>query len=116
MVPQGGFFFVTELERTLVKCANLKGLVRKVADFHHSKNADVPKDLENEIVCQICYRNPAWCVQEISEGLGDTVSKITRRAGVAPMLARIQNIHMGTCTGCNSRKKRLNKAVPYRLR
>lgn len=116
VVPPGGFFFVTEIDRSIVKSFNLKELVRKVADFHRSKNVAVPDDLENDIVCQICYRNPGWCKQEQSEGMGDTVSKFTRRTGIAKMVAISQGgTHLiGTCSTCGKRKKRLNKKFPYR--
>ena len=37
-----------------------------------------------------------------SEGLGDTVEKITKKLGIK------------TCGGCKRRKKKLNKLFPYK--
>lgn len=37
-----------------------------------------------------------------SQGLGDTVEKITRKLGIKP------------CGGCKRRRDKLNRAIPYR--
>tara|TARA_B100000963_G_C22417139_1_gene575972 strand:+ start:642 stop:785 length:144 start_codon:yes stop_codon:yes gene_type:complete len=44
-----------------------------------------------------------------SKGLGDTIEKITKATGIKKVVETV----MPNC-GCNDRRKKLNKLVPYK--
>lgn len=45
-----------------------------------------------------------------SKGLGDTIDKVTTVTGIKKVVKKVA----GDDCGCEARRKRLNKAVPYR--
>ena len=47
-----------------------------------------------------------------SKGLGDTIEKITKAAGIKTIVDKVSEGLNIPC-GCKKRKERLNKAVPY---
>jgi hypothetical protein len=48
-----------------------------------------------------------------SEGLGDTIEKITKATGVKMVVDKIASVTGKDC-GCKKRQDALNKAVPYK--
>jgi len=47
-----------------------------------------------------------------SKGLGDSIEKITKATGIKRVVDKISDITGKDC-GCNKRKNKLNKAIPY---
>ena len=47
-----------------------------------------------------------------SKGLGDTIEKITKATGIKTIVDKVSKGLNIPC-GCQKRKERLNKAVPY---
>ena len=45
-----------------------------------------------------------------SKGLGDTIEKVTVAIGIKPVVKRI----FGKDCGCEERKEKLNKMIPYK--
>ena len=45
-----------------------------------------------------------------SQGLGDTIEKITKATGIKKIVEKVA----GKDCGCNKRKETLNKAFPYK--
>ena len=48
-----------------------------------------------------------------SQGLGDTVEKITKATGIKTLVEKVSEGLNIPC-GCQQRKKQLNKLVPYK--
>lgn len=48
-----------------------------------------------------------------SQGLGDTVEKITKATGIKTLVEKVSEGLNIPC-GCQQRKKKLNKLVPYK--
>jgi len=48
-----------------------------------------------------------------SKGLGDTIEKITTATGIKKVVDTIATVTKKDC-GCNKRKEKLNKAMPYK--
>jgi|TARA_R110000824_G_scaffold20740_1_gene77809 hypothetical protein len=48
-----------------------------------------------------------------SKGLGDTIEKITTATGIKKVVDTIAAVTKKDC-GCNKRKEKLNKAMPYK--
>jgi hypothetical protein len=48
-----------------------------------------------------------------SKGLGDTIEKFTKATGVKTMVDKVSKATGKSC-GCEARKKKLNKAFPYK--
>jgi len=48
----------------------------------------------------------------ISEGLGDTIEKITTVTGIKSIVEKVSKVTKSSC-GCAKRREALNKAVPY---
>tara|TARA_R110000824_G_C14927635_1_gene648396 strand:+ start:101 stop:259 length:159 start_codon:yes stop_codon:yes gene_type:complete len=48
----------------------------------------------------------------ISQGLGDTIDKITTATGIKAVVEKISEVTNKPC-GCGKRREALNKAVPY---
>lgn len=112
--PLGGWYFdaPTDVEGETVRIpgATYRALLKNVAGYFNNRGMEVPSDLVNQINCQVCDRTPgSYCVQE-SEGLGDTIAKVTRVTGLKRVL---QYAKGGDCASCGGRQKKLNKAVPY---
>lgn len=51
--------------------------------------------------------------KQISQGVGDTVEKITEFTGIKKVVEVISKITKTDC-GCKKRKEQLNKAFPYK--
>ena len=45
-----------------------------------------------------------------SKGLGDTIEKVTVAIGIKPVVERV----FGKDCGCEERKEKLNKLIPYK--
>lgn len=48
-----------------------------------------------------------------SEGLGDTIEKITTATGIKKVVDTVSKVTKKPC-GCKKRKEKLNKAFPYK--
>ena len=48
----------------------------------------------------------------ISQGLGDTIEKITTATGIKAVVEKLSEVTKKPC-GCKKRREALNKAVPY---
>ena len=49
----------------------------------------------------------------MSKGLGDTIEKITKYTGIKYIVEYVSKL-LGIDCGCNFRRKKLNKLVPYK--
>jgi len=49
-----------------------------------------------------------------SKGLGDTIEKITKATGIKTVVDAVSKATGKDC-GCSERKKKLNKAIPYKI-
>ena len=66
---------------------------------------EAPKDKRTQ-----AYKEWVKNDEESSKGLGDTVEKITKTTGIKKVVEKFAN---GKDCGCNERKERLNKLIPY---
>ena len=48
----------------------------------------------------------------ISQGLGDTIDKVTTATGIKAVVEKVSEITKKPCN-CGKRREALNKAVPY---
>ena len=53
-------------------------------------------------------------MEEKSEGLGDTIQKITNATGLSALTHMLEEKGVIKDCGCNKRKEALNKAFPYK--
>lgn len=49
-----------------------------------------------------------------SQGLGDTIAKITHATGIDKVAHKVAKLFGKEDCGCNRRREKLNKAVPYK--
>ena len=49
-----------------------------------------------------------------SEGLGDTIAKFTNATGLDKLADAVAKLAGAEDCGCNRRRKKLNKAIPYK--
>jgi|TARA_R110001592_G_scaffold12397_1_gene59188 hypothetical protein len=47
------------------------------------------------------------------KGLGDTIEQITKATGIKAIVDKVSEV-TGTDCGCDNRKEKLNKLVPYK--
>lgn len=52
--------------------------------------------------------------REQSKGLGDTIAKITNTLGLDILADKIAKLFGKEDCGCNRRRKKLNKLIPYK--
>ena len=48
------------------------------------------------------------------KGLGDTIEQITKATGIKAIVDKVSEV-TGTDCGCDNRKEKLNKLVPYKV-
>lgn len=119
--PPGGWYYIYTpnpenddgKEYVRVSSHTEKDLFLEVAKLYRIRGEEPPVNLREMIVSQICERIPSkWCKGR-SEGLGDTVYKITKSTGLARYVKRRSEIKQKPCN-CSKRQKRLNEMFPYR--
>jgi len=116
-LPPGGWYFITEDgDNVKIEGMSPTDLVREVANYYWTQNMHPPDKLKERIVEQICLRIPTrkWC-HEISEGVGDTVLKITRATGIKSVVTRRAKAKgkKAGCSSCGQRQRDWNRALPY---
>ena len=113
-VPPGGYIFVTDKpEKIILEDYTLLRLVKRVSNHYKINNLTLPANLPSIIQQQMCATLPPEHCKNVSEGVGDTVYKLTTATGIKA-LAHRKHKSSGVCKGCAARQSRLNKLLPYR--
>lgn len=53
-------------------------------------------------------------LEQASEGLGDTIAKITEKLGIDKLVQEVTEAVGKEDCGCNKRRRRLNELFPYK--
>lgn len=111
-VPPGGFSYVVPETGQKIQpdgrrySRSFKGLLTAVIDHYLVNKLEVPDELTQIVMDDVCDRaGPGFCVGgTVATGLGDTVAQVTDALGIPK------------CLPCSRRQETLNKMVNYQAR
>lgn len=69
--------------------------------------------IDKSVVLELDCESPPWIVGQSSQGLGDTITKITKATGVRKIVNKLSEV-TGIPCGCEKRRELLNNWWPYR--